>query len=155
MGQNSEGEAEREFELARKALEKEDFEAALVHLESALEQNDNPSWYSYVGYCIAKGRGEFRTGLDLCLMALELEPDNPVHYLNLGKVYFVSGNKKKALLAFRDGLAKGGNEEILRMLVESGMRNAPVFTSLPRSNPLNKFLGMLLHRHALRKRGLP
>lgn len=155
MGLHSEGEAEREFELARKALDKEDFETALAHLESALELNDNPSWYSYVGYCIAKGRGEFRTGVDLCLMALEIEPENPVHYLNLGKVYLVSGNKKKALLSFRDGLAKGGNEEILKMLVESGMRNAPVFKSLPRSNPLNKFLGILLHRQALRKRGLP
>ena len=155
MGLHSEGEAEREFELARKALNKEDFEAALAHLEIALELNDNPCWYSYVGYCIAKGRGEFRTGVDLCQMALEMEPENPVHNLNLGKVYLASGNKKKAQLAFRDGLAKGGNEEILRMLVEFGMRNAPVFTSLPRSNPLNKFLGILLHRHALRKRGIP
>ena len=155
MGQHTEGEAEREFELGRKALDKEDFEAALAHFETALELKDNPCWYSYVGNCIASGRGDFGTGVTLCQMSLEVEPENSVHYLNLGKVYLASGNKKKALLTFRDGLAKGGNEEILQMLVEFGTRNTPVFKSLPRSNPLNKFLGNLLHRHALRKRDVP
>ncbi len=155
MKQQSEGESAREFHLALKALSSEDDVTALSHLERALELHDNPSWYSYVGYCIAKGRGEFKTAIDLCRMSLEEERENPVHYLNLGKVHLASGNKRKALEAFREGLAKGGNEEILRMLIEFGMRNPPVIKSLPRSHPLNKFLGLLLHRHALRRRSHP
>ena len=155
MGLHSKYEAEREFELGRKALDNEDFETALPHFEAALELINNPSWYSYVGYCIARGRGEFETGVALCQMSLEVEQENPIHYLNLGKVYLASGNKKKAILALRDGLAKGGNEEILHMLVEYGTRNAPVFKSLPRSNPLNKILGKILHRRALRGRDVP
>ncbi len=155
MRQQSEGEASREFELALKALSREDDVTALSHLERALELHDNPSWYSYVGYCIAKGRGEFKTAVDLCRMSLEEDGENPVHYLNLGKVHLTSGNKRRALDAFREGLAKGGNEEILRMLIEFGTRNPPVIKSLPRSHPLNKFLGLLLHRQALRRRSHP
>jgi tetratricopeptide (TPR) repeat protein len=155
MRLDAEVEAASEFKLAQQALDEEDFEAALAHFESALRLKDNPCWYSYVGYCIAKCRGDFRNGVVFCLMALETEPDNPVHYLNLGKVYLASGNKNKALLAFQDGMERGGNIEILQMLVEFGDRNAPVFKSLPRGNPLNKFLGRILHRHKLRKRDLP
>jgi len=152
---HSEVEAVREFESGRKALDMNDFETALAHFETELELKDNPCWYSYVGYCIVGGRGEFGTGVMLCLMSLEAEQENPVHYLNLGKVYLASGNKKKALLAFRDGMEKGGDLEILQMLVEFGDRNAPVLKSLPRENPLNKFLGRILHRQKLRKRDLP
>ena len=155
MRLQADDDAATEFKLAQHALDEEEFEVALAHFESALRLKDNPCWYSYVGYCIAKGRGDFRNGVDFCLMALEIEPGNPVHYLNLGKVYLASGNKKKALLAFRDGMEKGGDLEILQMLVEFGDRNAPVLKSLPRENPLNKFLGRILHRQKLRKRDLP
>ena len=40
MGLHSEDEAEREFELGRKALDKDDFEAALPHFEAALELDE-------------------------------------------------------------------------------------------------------------------
>ena len=86
MGPHSESKAESEFELGRKALDTDDFEVALAHFETALELKDNPCWYSYVGFCIARGHGDFGTGVTLCQMSLEVEEDNPVHYLNLGKV---------------------------------------------------------------------
>ncbi|MBI1920582.1 MAG: tetratricopeptide repeat protein [Geobacter sp.] len=155
MKQQVDDEAEREFELARDALHRDDAEDALPHLEKALELRDEPSWYSYVGYCIAKGRGEFKMAVDLCRMSIETEPENPVHYLNLGKVHLAAGNKKKAHEAFREGLEKGGDEEVLHMLVGLGMRNPPVIKSLPRSHPLNRLLGRLLYRHAQRQRGQP
>lgn len=155
MRQPAEDEAEREFELAREALHRDEAEDALPHLEKALELRDNPSWYSYVGYCIAKGRGEFKMAVDLCRMSIETEPGKPVHYLNLGKVHLAAGNKQKAHEAFRDGLEKGGDEEILHMLVALGMRNPPVIKLLSRSHPLNKFLGRLFYRHAQRQRSQP
>lgn len=155
MKQQVEDEAEREFELAREALHRDDAEDALPHLEKALELRDNPSWYSYVGCCIAKGRGEFKMAVDLCRMSIETEPEKPVHNLNLGKVYLASGNKQKAHEAFREGLEKGGDEEVLHMLVALGMRNPPVIKALSRSHPLNKFLGRLFYRHAQRQRSQP
>ena len=144
MSLHSEVEAESEFELGRKALDNDDFETALAHFETALELKDNPCWYPYVGRCIDRGRGESWMGVELCPESLAVEQESATHHLNLAKIYLASGNKKKALSTLRDGLAKWGNEETLRMLVEMGVRNTPVFKFLPRSNPLNKFLGILL-----------
>lgn len=147
--------ADTEIELARKTLAEENFDAALAHLERALELNDNPAWYSYVGYCVARGRGDFRTAVELCRNSIEQEQGNPVHYENLGKVYLTAGNKEKAIQALREGMARGGNLEILAMLIGLGTRDTPVFRSLKRSNPLNKIVGHLLHRRNQRRRGLP
>ncbi len=148
-------EAERQFELARKALEEEDFKKALAHLEKALELRDNPDWHSYAGLCIALEQDEFLTGEHLCRASIEHDEDNPIHYLNLAKVYLAAGKKRQALETLRQGMARGGNERILSLIFQLGTRNPPVFRFLKRSHPLNKYMGMLLHRRALQRRGLP
>lgn len=148
-------EAERQFDLARKALEEEDFTKALAHLENALELCDNPDWHSYAGLCIALERNEFLVGEHLCNASIEHDEDNPVHYLNLAKVYLAAGKKAEALETLRQGMSRGGDERILSLLSQLGTRNPPVFSFLKRSHPLNKYMGILLHRRALRRRGLP
>lgn len=155
MEQLDYGEAERHFDLACKALEEEDFTKALEHLEKALELRDNPDWHSYAGLCIALERNEFLTGEHLCIASIEHDEGNPVHYLNLARVYLAAGNKEKALETLRQGMARGGNERILSLLFQLGTRNPPIFRFLKRNHPLNKYLGILLHRRALRRRGLP
>jgi predicted Zn-dependent protease len=139
-------EAQREFERGRTALAANNCLVALPHLERALKLWDNPAWYSSLGFCIAKERGQVKRGLDLCRAALEKEPDNPYHYLCLGKVHLVAGDKAAALRVMREGMAKGGSEELQAKLAELGTRKTPVFPSLSRSNPLNKILGLLLSR---------
>ncbi len=148
-------EAEKYFELARKALEEEGYKTALAHLEKALELHDKPEWHSYVGLCIAMERGDFLVGEHLCLASIEHDESNPVHYLNLGKVYLSAGNKRKALETLCKGMALGGNEKILSLYFQLGTRNPPVFRFLKRSHPFNKYMGILLHRRALFSRGLP
>lgn len=143
-------EAAVEFERALEALSGGLTLAALVHLEKSLHLQDNPSLYSYLGYCIAKERGLVKKGIELCQDSLLQEPEEPVHFLNLGKIHLVSGNKEEALRVFRQGLEKGENEEIQRMLTRIGTRKAPVISFLPRNNPLNRYLGMLLSRIGLR-----
>lgn len=150
MKLHPEVEAAVEFELARESLAAGQTLAALAHLEKALKLQDNPSWYSYLGYCIAKQRGQIKKGIDLCLSSLELEREEPVHYLNLGNIHLVSGNKSEALRVFREGMMRGDNEEIRRKLDEIGMRKPPVIKSLPRDNPVNRFLGILLGKIGLR-----
>jgi Flp pilus assembly protein TadD len=149
------GEADQQFDLARKALEEEDFTNALAHLEKALDLCDNPDWYSYAGLCIALERNEFLTGENLCLASIEHDEGNPFHYLNLAKVYLAAGKKGEALETLREGMARGGNERILALLFQLGTRNPPVFRFLKRNHPLNKYMGILLYRRALRRRGLP
>jgi len=142
--------AESAFDRARESLAGEDAVAALAYFEKALKLNDNPAWYSYLGYCVAKERGQVRKGMDLCLLSIEREQENPVHYLNLGMIHLVSGDKIEALRLFREGLSKGENEEIRRKLTEIGTRKPPVIPWLSRSNPLNKTLGFFLTRLGLR-----
>lgn len=144
------GDGTLEFERARRALSMENTVAALASLERALRIEDNPSWYSYLGYCIARERGLVAKGVELCMISLEHDPDNHAHYLNLGKVHLLSGNKAEAIGAFREGMSRGGGEALLEKLEEFGMRKPPVFTFLSRSNPLNRYPGLFLRRIGLR-----
>lgn len=142
--------AERLFERALDALAAGETPSALALIERALKQRDNPSWYSYLGYCIAKERGQVKKGSDLCSVALLAEPHNPAHYLNLAKVHIVAGQKSQALDLLRQGMAAGGNDEIASLLGQLGNRKPPVLTFLSRDHILNKYLGMILHRIGLR-----
>lgn len=142
--------AEKEFALALTALAAEDTQAALVSIEKALRLCDTPERYSYLGYCIARQRGQYRKGLDLCRESLAVEPDNPVHFLNLGKVYLAKGDKNEALRIWREGMARGGSPELEQQLERLGKRVRPVIPMLARSNLFNRYLGLLLSRLGLR-----
>lgn len=138
--------AEEEFHRASEALATDNTLAALALLEKALKQHDNPAWYSFLGYCLAKERGQVKKGAGLCQVSLNHEQDNPVHYLNLGKIHLLEGNRTSALRLFREGLAKGPHEELQRKLHEVGIRRKPIVSFLARSNPINKLLGLLYKR---------
>ena len=143
-------EAERLFGRALDALAAGETPSALALLERALKQSDNPSWHSYLGYCIAKERGQVKKGSDLCLACLELEPENPAHYLMLAKVHVIGGHKAEALAVLRKGMSVGGNQEIQALLQALGNRRPPVLSFLSRDNFLNKVLGLVLNRMRLR-----
>ena len=143
--------AEREFAQALAALAVEDTQSALASIEKALRLRDNPKWYSYLGYCIARQRGQHRKGLELCKESLAVEPDNPVHFLNLGRVYLAKGDKNEALQTWREGMAKGGSPELIQQLERLGTRNRPAIPVLARKNLLNRYLGILLTRLGLRQ----
>jgi tetratricopeptide (TPR) repeat protein len=101
-------------------------------------------------FCIAKQRGHLTRAFELCRGAIEHDPDNPLHYLYLGKVYLVAGNTLEALQNFRQGMILGGSPELERMLDSIGTRKRPVIFFLSRDNLLNKFLGIILGRLGLR-----
>jgi len=142
--------AEKEFSLGKTALAREDTIAALNHLERALRLQDNPGWHSYLGYCIAKERGQYRKGMEICQSSLAVEPDDPGHFYNLARLHLVSGDKMEALRVLREGMAKGGNPEIVHLLENLGKRNSLLFPSFSRTHPLNRYLGLLLRRLGLR-----
>jgi tetratricopeptide (TPR) repeat protein len=139
-----------EFERARRAIAMGNTVAGLASLEKALSLNDDKGWYSYLGYCVAKERGQVSRGAELCAISLEHEPNNSEHYLNLGRILLLSGNKLEALRILREGVAQGENAELMALLQEFGKRKSPIIPFLPRSNPLNKILGRLLRRIGLR-----
>ena len=142
--------SEQEFLRAELELAADNTVAALASLEKGLKFSNEPRWHSHLGYCIAKERGQAKKGVDLCRHALSVEPDNSIHYLHLGRVHLLAGNKEEALRIFRQGISKDGNEKIMQKLIELGMRKPLLFPSLERSHPLNKYLGLLLSRLGLR-----
>lgn len=150
MGTPSFDSAERDYERARKELGDGNVLAALACLEKALKVRDNPGWYSCLGYCVAKERGQFKKGLELCRTAIEHEPLNTDHYLFLGKVHIVAGNKTAGLEVLRQGENLGGSPEITKLFDELGTRKPPVVGSLDRCHPINRYLGIFLSRLGLR-----
>jgi tetratricopeptide (TPR) repeat protein len=142
--------AEKEFLKGLKALQEGDSLAALVCFEKAAGLDARPVYFSYLGFCVAKERGQVQKGMLFCKEALEREPENTVHYLNLGRIYLVAGNKQEAIGVFRKGLAYGTNQEIIGLLDSIGTRKPPTIGSLSRDNFINKYLGKLLGKLGLR-----
>lgn len=134
----------------REALRMGDTLSALVFFEKASACEDNLSARSYLAYCMAKERGLTFKGVAWCQESLRKEPENAVHYLNLGRIYLLMENREEAIRCLRQGLQYGSNDEIEDELHRLGIRSAPVFSFLRRSNPLNKYLGIILKRLGLR-----
>ncbi len=134
----------------------------LVVLESSPELRSIPMVNSYRAYCIAKERGQFREAVRLCQSALDAEPHNPAHYLNLGRVLLHAGDKAKAIATFWKGISRAPGAEqgvaihaplqgharehalILTELRRLGIRKKVPFPSLRRNHPLNRIAGRLL-----------
>ena len=143
-------ETENEFSRGLRALQEGNSLVALSFFERAFVLGSSPAYSSYLGFCIAKERGQFKKGMFLCRDALEKEPDNPVHYLNLGRIHLAAGDKGEAIKVLRQGLAHGANQELVGLLNSIGTRKPPVIASLSRENLINKYLGIILKRLGLR-----
>ena len=143
--------AQNEFEQAQRELDRGNVLAALASLEKALTIWDDPVWHSRLGFCVAKERGQLKQAFEFCRSAIANDPQNPVHYLYLGKVHQIAANQYEALQALRQGMTLGGLPEIESTLAAIGTRKPPVISSLSRDNPLNKYLGIIMSRLGLRK----
>jgi tetratricopeptide (TPR) repeat protein len=137
---------EKLFADGLKAFAGGDTYAALSFFERAIEMDNRPAYSSYLAVCVAKERRHFELAFTLCERARMREPQNPVHYLNLGKIYLLVGKKADAITTFKKGFDLGENTEITEELNKLGIRKTPVIPSLDRSNPVNKWLGIFLKR---------
>jgi len=124
--------------------------SALSCFENALKKEDSPSIWSYYAFCIAKERGQIKKAMLLCKEALEEEPDNSVHYLNLGRIYLFTRKKAEAITILREGLNHETNEQIIKELDNLVPRKPPVIPFIHRDNPINKYLGIILKALRLR-----
>jgi tetratricopeptide (TPR) repeat protein len=142
--------AQKDFDQAELELERGNVLTALACLERALAIWNDPIWHSRLGYCIAKERGQISRAFDLCRLAIAHDPQNPVHYLYLGKVHLIASDQYEALQALRQGMTLGSTPEIEKTLDSIGKRKPPTISFLSRNNPLNKYLGIILSRLGLR-----
>lgn len=118
--------------------------------ENAAKEERNPASRSYLALCQAKTRGKFDDAIALAHEAVIGEPENPVHYLNLGRIYLLAGKRQEAIEVFRKGLRQGMNDNIITELDLLGTRKPSPIPSLERNHPLNKYMGILLARLGLR-----
>ena len=119
---------------------------ALMHLERLPEDCRPPLAWSYLGYCLARERRQFRRGQNFCQQALQQDPANSLHYLNLGRIYLLAGQKARAISTFRRGLKFGRDRRIMAELRGLGLRRLPVFQKLDRNHFLNRLAGRVRHR---------
>jgi Flp pilus assembly protein TadD len=124
--------------------------SALGLFSAAAELDDSPLPRSYLGYCLAKEKGDFPGAVSLCREAILYDSGNSEHYLNLGRIYLLRGDKKEALRTFRDGLLQEDNRTINEELKSFGRRKPPLIQCLPREHVLNRFLGILAGKCGLR-----
>jgi tetratricopeptide (TPR) repeat protein len=144
-------ETERLLQKGSEAISHGEIISALSYFERALHIEESPVASSYFAFCIARERGQLSQAISLCTEAIRQEPQNPVHYLNLGRIYFLAGMKLDAIKILREGLKHEKNQQIIDELDSLGTRKPPVLFFLRRSNPLNKYLGILLRKLGIRK----
>jgi len=140
------------FKEGLNALSEDEPLKALSCFEKAYEIKAIPIIKSYLAYSIARERGQVSKAIALCEEAIHEEKENALHYLNLGRVYLVMGDRTKAIQAFRAGLRKERHPDIIAELNRIGIRKLIVIPFLNRENPLNKYLGIMLSRLGLYKK---
>ncbi len=138
--------ADELFSDGLRLLDEANILAALACFEKAYVLEKAPRTQSYLAYCIATERGQITEALSLCRAAINTEPNNPEHYLNLGRIYLKARRKEEAIAELRRGLSFGDNQVIKGILEGLGLRKKPLFPFLPRSNFLNKYTGIILER---------
>lgn len=131
------------------AMNRGDTLTALLIFQDAAKVKTTPVLCSSLAYCLARERRQMQKSISLCTEAVAVEPANPVHYLNLGRIYLLAGKKGLAIQSFRRGLKTGKNSQIVAELKTLGLRKGPLLTALPRSHPLNRYFGFVLHRLGL------
>ncbi len=109
------------------------------------QHEESPEMLSLMGYSLAKEAGQFRKGIELCLKAITLNPNNSDHYLHLGRVYILANKKDFAIKSFRKGLKIRKDVRIVEELRMLGCRRSPTFASLPRKHVVNVVTGKILN----------
>ena len=115
-------------------------------LEIGTRKRIPASCLSYYGLCLAHTTPP-RTaeGARFCEVAIQLEPHRGEHYLNLAKIFQTARVRASMVSALERGLAESPNSAaLLAFQREIGYRAPPPLKFLPRENPLNKGLGMVL-----------
>ena len=127
-----------------KAAEKGSITSAQVFLGQVAKQRKTPELQTYLAYCSAKGQGMIQAAINICRESIQRDPGNSLHYLILGRILLLAGEKQPAIESFRQGLRVSKNPLIIDELKKLGIRKPAVLTSLKRNHPLNRILGKFL-----------
>jgi tetratricopeptide (TPR) repeat protein len=113
--------------------------------EHAGTASGTPQMLSLMGYCVVSDSGQIKQGIAMCERAIMNDPNNSEHYLNLGRIYILAGDKRRAIQVFKRGLKIRKDPRIVKELQQLGVRRTPPIGILPREHILNKVAGKMLH----------
>jgi tetratricopeptide (TPR) repeat protein len=145
------------LEEVRVLLQRKENRRALELLTKALKKYpDDPFLLSYFGCLEALINKNYADGIGFCKRAIEMLDEKipfgqeifyPTFYLNLGRSYIAADNRSGATEALQKGLTfDSENKDLLWEMRKLGVRRKPVLPYLNRSNPLNKYIGLILHK---------
>jgi tetratricopeptide (TPR) repeat protein len=147
------------FEEVKKLLRRGRGKTALRTLRESLEKfPSDPFLMSYYGCLVAVVENNPKEGIRLCREAIVGVRDSlpfgseffyPALYLNLGRACLKGNYKTEAIDAFQEGLKNDPeNHDLLWELRKLGMRKRPPIPFLQRSNPVNKYIGLIVSKVA-------
>lgn len=146
------------LDKAKVLLNRKKFKSALALIAEGVKAfSDNSLLLSYYGYLTVKYENNYDKGIADCKKAIEmisgtvpydLEFVYPIFYMNLGRAYLAANDRKNAVEVFDRLLSlNAGNKEVLNELKKQKLiRRKPAIPFLKRSNPINKYLGILRHK---------
>lgn len=134
----------------REAVQRQLYFLARRCFEQALALEHNAEDTAELAFCLVKSGGDRLAALRLAGEALQSEPENLPLHLKVGRVQILAGAKQDGLATLRKGVQLGGGPEFLAELERCGTRLPPPIPSLPRTHPLNRYLGLLMHRMGFR-----
>ncbi|MCP4199604.1 MAG: tetratricopeptide repeat protein [Proteobacteria bacterium] len=138
------------IEKGIEAAEKGYFHSAQVFLGQAAEHRSSPQLNTYLAFCMAKGQGRTAAAAKICRESIKREPKNPLHFLILGRILLLSGNKGKAIDTMRRGLKSSQDQRIIDELKKLGLRKPAVIKNLKRNHILNRICGKIFSIFGLR-----
>ena len=125
----------------------------LLHASSIYP--DHPLILSYCGWLQAIIDRKYQSAIATCRKAFvafkSANPHTwgmvyPILYLNLGRVFLAAGRKRDAVENFIKGLKHDrSNAELKKEMLLLGIRKKPPVSFLSRTNPVNKYIGKMLH----------
>lgn len=141
---------QEQFELINMMLADKDYAGALAALEKIPVAARTPLLTSAYALCLAEVKNNYKAAVNFCHDAIKKEPKNPEHYFRQGRILFLAGRRKDCIWILRMGLRHGKHRGIIDALGALGIRRPPPLNFLSRTNPLNKYLGILLTRFNIR-----
>lgn len=135
------------------AYDRGDLAAAHAFYRQAQQIDGNdPRVLSCLGMTLVVFARDEQKGVAFCEEALRRGGESAEYLWRLAVVYQATYQRERAVRALRRGLElEPYHRGMVGMLQAVGIRRPPVFPFLKRSNPINKYLGILRHRFASAK----
>ncbi|HXG57453.1 MAG TPA: tetratricopeptide repeat protein [Thermoanaerobaculia bacterium] len=131
--------------MASAAADRGEFDSAIHLLRAVYEERDAPpDGLSLYGLCLALREKKTKQGIEYCRKAIDLQPYDARHRVNLIKIYLLNGSRKKAVEVLEEGMRQLPEDRLLmKMRDEMKYRRRAAIPFLSRNHPLNEMLGKM------------